>query len=249
MQNCTSQMSSIVFGGHSPIAIAITKELSALNTVHHITRNPDVELSKQLNNLDKIVLHQLPFDYDNRLDLSLTIKLVLDLNPKTIVFASRYRNQVFDVMDAFRFEIMLPIEILTQVSSNLSQSDLKSVVFLTSPAGSKVVRNQEIYYHTNKAALEQIVRYFSLHMGGVRVNGVSPGSFVMKPRSEEFYKSNPELMNKIKEFIPTSDFVHVHDISKLVKFLTSDESKQINGQIIGIDGGYRNWEESSYLLQ
>lgn len=249
MRNCTSQMSSIVFGGHSPIAIAITNELSAVNTVHHITRNPDVELSKQLNNLDKIVLHQLPFDHDNRLDLSQSIKLVLDLNPKTIVFASRYRNQVFDVMDAFRFELMLPIEILTQVNSNLAQSDLKSVVFLTSPAGSKVVRNQEIYYHTNKAALEQIVRYYSLHMGGVRVNGVSPGSFVMKSRSEEFYKSNPELTNKIKEFIPTRDFVHVHDISRLVKFLTSDESKQINGQIIGIDGGYRNWEESSYLLQ
>ena len=242
-------MSSIVFGGHSPIAIAITNELSATDTVYHVTRNPDAELSKELKNSDKVELYKLPFDHDSRFDLSHTIELVLELNPKTIVFASRYRNTVFDAVDAFRFELILPIEILKQVKDNLAQSNLKSVVFLTSPAGSKVVRNQEIYYHTNKAALEQIVRYYSLHMRGVRINGVSPGSFVMKSRSEEFYKSNPELTHKIREFIPTGDFVHVHDIAKLVKFLTSDDSKQINGQIIGIDGGYRNWEESSYLLQ
>jgi NAD(P)-dependent dehydrogenase (short-subunit alcohol dehydrogenase family) len=241
-------MTSLVFGGHSPIAISISKVLSKVSKVYHLSRSIDAELRKSFDSNENIELIEMSTDKNNHLLLSEFVDLAYHLNPQNIIFATRYRNSPYNPLHAYELEVMMPAELLTSYSKRKSDCALQSVVILGSPAGTKIIADQNVYYHANKAGLEQVIRFFSVNLEGVRVNGVLPGGFVIKARSQTFYQEHEDLRVAIENFLPNKTFVQVEDIAALVNFLCSNSSKQVNGQLIGVDGGYRNWEESAYLL-
>ena len=241
-------MTCIVIGGHSPIGIAITKKLSHNSKIYHFSRDIDKDLIAAFHSNDNIELMKLPINDKINVIIPDLIDVVLGLNPSQIIFATRFRGNEKDYVAAYELEVVLPAELLNSYRIQKNESSLESVVFLGSPAGTKIVPDQNIYYHTNKASLEQVVRFFAVKLHGVRVNAVLPGGFVAKERSQEFYNTHTEFRNAIESFIPTRNFIQLDDIANVVSFLISDSSKQVNGQMISVDGGYRNWEESAHLI-
>lgn len=65
------------------------------------------------------------------------------------------------------------------------------------------------------------------------VNAVAPG--YIQTKMTDVLKD--EIKESIKEQIPLGKLGEAKDVANLVKFLASDESSYITGQVIHVDGG------------
>ena len=158
----------------------------------------------------------------------------------------RYRSQTSNPLKQYEVEVYTPYEIIEALTSRNRSKQLAIVIF-TSPASHHVVGDQDFQYHASKAALSQLVRFGSVHFpaNNLRINGVSPGSFIFKQRAAEFYAKNPEIVARANNLIPLSRMGTVSEIASVAAFLLADTSSYMNGQILEIDGGLSNFDQAS----
>lgn len=98
-------------------------------------------------------------------------------------------------------------------------------------------RNSEIYGAT-KAGINQMTRYFSVHLAkkNILVNSVSPGGI--------FNNTSPQSKLFIKKYCqknPMKRMASVDEISDFILFMSSDKCSYLNGQNIILDGGMSAW--------
>ena len=117
----------------------------------------------------------------------------------------------------------------------------------TSPGSHHVLGDQDFQYHASKAALSQLVRFGSVRFASknLRVNGVSPGSFIFKQRAADFYAKNPGVVARANRLIPLARMGSVDEIASVASFLLSEKSSYMNGQILKVDGGSAGIEIST----
>ena len=88
-----------------------------------------------------------------------------------------------------------------------------------------------------KAALESLVRYMAVELGGngIRVHAVSPGPILTRAASgiDHF----DELMRDAAQKSPLGRPVRLEEIASLSTFLCSDAASGMTGQTIYVDGG------------
>lgn len=114
----------------------------------------------------------------------------------------------------------------------------RSIVVIGSVAGRMIINTQPIGYHAAKAALEQMVKFWAVHLGklGIRVNMVSPHA-VLKEESADFYLNYAKLMDLYKKIIPLGRMGTAKEVVNVVDFLCSSQASYITGQNIIVDGG------------
>lgn len=240
-------MSFIVTGGHSPIAIAISRELSKRSKVFHLSRSTDSSLLRETQEYGNIILEE--WDLGQTSDCLTKLKAKLDTEKiEGMVFAHRYREAEQDSLDQFIVEVQTPHSMI-KFYSGYEANEGGSIVLITSPAAQYILPDQSFDYHASKAAITQLIRYAAINYVGAgnRFNGVSPGAFISKERSRGYYETHPERLNAIKEFVPLKRMGNVSEIASVVSFLCSEDSSYVNGEIINIDGGYTNMEPSFLL--
>jgi NAD(P)-dependent dehydrogenase (short-subunit alcohol dehydrogenase family) len=240
-------MAFIVTGGHSPIAIAISKRLSSKSTVFHISNQIDIELQATFSEHGDVVLEN--WDLGQTIEcLEKFKKLLSDSSIEGVIFAHRYRSEIGDATKQFITEVETPYQLIKYYCNNYS-GQFGSVVVFTSPAADSIVPDQDFYYHASKAALSQLVKFAAIKFKDkrVRTNGVRPGAFIEKERSRKYYSENLERLEDIKGFIPLGRMGSLDEIADVVNYLCSPQSSYVNGVIINIDGGYSNME-SSFIL-
>ena len=120
-----------------------------------------------------------------------------------------------------------------------------SIIFIGSVTGKRPFRNKSAYA-ASKLGLVGLMRTLALELGthGIRVNLISPG-FVAGPRldgvievvAETEKTSVEEARKKMREMIPTDNFVSPENIAEGVLFLASDRSAGITGDDLNISGG------------
>ena len=104
---------------------------------------------------------------------------------------------------------------------------------------SSVVGEQGNYgqanYATTKSGMFGFTRTIALELARTQstANCVTPG-FTQTPMLE---KVPEEVRSKILDRIPLGRFATVDDVAGLVRFLASEESSYMTGQVIGINGG------------
>lgn len=88
-----------------------------------------------------------------------------------------------------------------------------------------------------KAALESMVHYMAVELGGknIRIHAVSPGPIMTRAASgiAEF----DSLLATAKAKAPLQRLVHQEEVAQLCAFLCSDASSGMTGQTIFVDGG------------
>jgi 3-oxoacyl-[acyl-carrier protein] reductase len=238
---------ALVYGGRSPIALALCRQLSESGQeVHLITRNRDEALVKLASNHNCKHVHEC--DLENQ---ESSIALALEIDKKTggleaIAFVHRYRSQTSNPIKQYEVEVYTPFKIIESMAGQ-SRDKQCAVVVTTSPAGRTVVGDQDFQYHASKAALSQLVRFGSVRFSAnnLRINGVSPGSFIFKERAAEYYSKNPEVVANANKLIPLSRMGTVTEIANVALFLLSEKSSYLNGQILEIDGGLSNLDQAS----
>lgn len=94
-------------------------------------------------------------------------------------------------------------------------------------------KSSEIYGAT-KAGIIQLTKYFANYMSNsnVNVNCISPGG-VRNPKTQ-----TKQFVKRYSKNIPSKRMGEASEISNLIYYLLSDDSKYINGENIIIDGGY-----------
>jgi 3-oxoacyl-[acyl-carrier protein] reductase len=238
---------ALVYGGRSPIALALCRQLSESGQeVHLITRNRDETLVKLASNHNCKHVHEC--DLENQ---ESSIALALEIDKKAggleaIAFVHRYRSQTSNPIKQYEVEVYTPFKIIESMAGQ-SRDKQCAVVVTTSPAGRTVVGDQDFQYHASKAALSQLVRFGSVRFSAnnLRINGVSPGSFIFKERAAEYYSKNPEVVANANKLIPLSRMGTVTEIANVALFLLSEKSSYLNGQILEIDGGLSNLDQAS----
>lgn len=245
MNNSISRGNCVVFGGHSPIALSISKKLSTHYKVTHITRNVDSEISKiqstSLSLREFNIQNALPKDLEKVLD-------VLNLNSAdTLIFCHRFRGTL-DLEQSFVTEVVNPFK-LSERWLESSLGSKKNLIFFTSPAHFKTLSDQDVAYHINKSAIAKLVSYLAVTYAQQNINvfGISPGSFVEKQRSKSFYESNQDLYRKITDKIPRRKFVKSDEIAEIIDLLCTNNFGLLSGSIFELDNLSRFVEFSSVL--
>lgn len=234
---------NLVFGGHSPIGIEISRALSKYGRTIHVSRSIDQVLATAFQGLDIECLELQKFkpEYIDRIHETLK-----SVRVKNVVFSHRVNlSENPSMSDFLTVEVFFPYEIIDFLVQNQLLVADSNIIFMTSPAAQQVLDDQPIGYHLSKASINQLVRYLSIKIGATtKVNAVAPGSFVLKKRNEEYFKRNHLYTSAISEFIPTGSIPRIEDLVAVIQFLISEKNKIINGQVIDLSGGYLNLETS-----
>ena len=90
-------------------------------------------------------------------------------------------------------------------------------------------------YEMSKAALSMATRSLAFHATKqcIRINAVAPGAIEVE-RSKQDPKWDKAFVDRL---IPMQHVGDVSEVADVVKFLLTDESRYVTGQIIYVDGG------------
>ena len=149
-----------------------------------------------------------------------------------VLYTSDKIKNIFDV------NVFASIELIRIFSKKKHSEDMSSIVLLSSVMGI-LGQSGKVGYCASKAALLGLVKSSALELAKrkIRVNAILPG-IVNTPMSERLFTDLDELnISRIKEMHPLG-FGEVSDIVPAIKFLLSDDSRWMTGQILIIDGGY-----------
>ena len=140
-----------------------------------------------------------------------------------------------DINDMLRVNISATIKTCQTVIPYMISKRKGSIINFSSIAASRGNRGQTVYAGT-KGFIESFSRSLASEVGsrGVRVNCIAPGPIEAGSLKSLMSYANDEIKNSIL----SKRLGTPADVASLVKFLCSDESEFINGQVIHIDGGF-----------
>ncbi|MBN9520379.1 SDR family oxidoreductase [bacterium] len=156
----------------------------------------------------------------------------------SLVFLQRYRGKD----DPWAGELAVSMTgtkvLIDGLASAFAAGGDRSICVVTSSMSSFVARGQSLAYHTSKAALKQMARFYAVKLGpqGIRVNVVSPCTFV-KPESAAYYGGQKELQAMYAKITPLGRMGTAADVAEAVAFLCGPKAAFITGQDLAVDGG------------
>jgi NAD(P)-dependent dehydrogenase (short-subunit alcohol dehydrogenase family) len=156
----------------------------------------------------------------------------------SLVFLQRYRGKGDSWAGEMTVAMTATKVLIEGLVPALAADGDRSVCIVTSNASTFVARNQTLAYHTSKAALKQMARFYAVKLGaqGVRVNVVSPCTFV-KPESAAYYAGQAALQKMYAQITPVGRMGTAREVAEAVAFLCGPKASFITGQDLAVDGG------------
>ena len=218
----------LLIGGSSGIGLASAKLLIESHEVYIASRSSD-----SLTGLD---IHHLPFDVTTN-DLS-TLDLPAELSG--LVYCPGSINlRPFKGLKPEAFEADFQINVMGFVKSLqavLPKLTTNSSVVLYSTVAVKVGMPFHASVAASKGALEGLGKSLAAELAPkTRVNVIAP-SITNTPLADRFL-NNEVKMEKSAQRHPLKRVGQADDIAALTRFLLSDDSSWMTGQILGLDGG------------
>ena len=120
----------------------------------------------------------------------------------------------------------------------IEQQSSGRILFMSSVTGHQAHPNLAAYGMT-KAALEMLAKSLAVDLAqhGITVNAIAPGA-TMTESTNSLDANYVETWNKLT---PTGQICSTSDIANAALFLLADNSRQITGQSLVIDGGWTSY--------
>lgn len=155
-----------------------------------------------------------------------------------LVFVQRYRGQGDPWAGEIETSLTATKSMIEAAVSVFDDAPDHGIVIVGSVISGLVAGDQPVSYHLAKAGMRHLVRYYAVALGprGVRVNGVSPCTFV-KEESKDFYMRNQALRDLYQKLTPLGRMGTAEEIAQVIAFLCSPKASFVTGQDIVVDGG------------
>ena len=159
-------------------------------------------------------------------------------DPNYLVFCQRYRGNEDPWTGEIEVSLSLTRAVIELMQDRFEAAGDKAIVMVSSVFGDFVGEGQGVSYHVGKAGINQLMRYYAVNLGrkGIRVNAVTPFTF-LKEESRDFYLKNEPLHDLYAKITPLGRMGTSADSAQVIAFLCSPQSGFINGQNIYVDGG------------
>jgi len=145
------------------------------------------------------------------------------------------RIEPTDFVLDFRLQVEGAIRVIQSVLPNLKKSDLSSIV-LFSTVAVQTGYNFHSKVSTSKGAIEGLTRALAAEFAPkIRVNAIAP-SLIDTKLAEKLLNTEKKIEAN-NERHPLKRIGSPNDIAEMAKFLLSDKSSWITGQILKVDGG------------
>ncbi|MBA1338289.1 MAG: short-chain alcohol dehydrogenase family [Pelagibacterales bacterium] len=139
-----------------------------------------------------------------------------------------------DFMQSFNLNLISAVEIIRANYENL-KINKGSIVLFSTVAVRKGFTNHSIVSSAKGAVEGLTLALAAEYAPNIRVNCIAPS--LTKSKISEFLLKNEKIADGIAKMHPLKRIGEGSDSSSLAKFLLSNESTWITGQILGVDGG------------
>ena len=141
-----------------------------------------------------------------------------------------------DLISLFEANVVYVSESLKALHSKKTLSNPCRAVILSS-VWQEVSRPEKFAYSVSKSAISGLVRSVAVDMAadGFSINAVLPG-VVDSPMAHA--QLTPSSIEGLRNQTPGGELVSGQNVSSLVSFLLSSDSKGINGQSLTVDNGW-----------
>ncbi len=220
----------LLIGGSYGIGLAIAKELQYENKVFVASRTNEA--------ISDMNVTHIPFDAATDVLDTAVLPEVIDgfvYCPGSINLRP-FRGLKPEAFESdLQINFISMIKVLQSVLPNLSAANQSSVVLFSS-----VAAGIGMPFHTSVAAAKGAIEGFAKALAAeyapkIRVNVIAP-SLTDTPLAEKFL-SNEEKKEKSAQRHPLKRVGTAKDMAKTAKFLLSEDSSWISGQIFHVDGG------------
>ena len=231
----------LIFGATGSVGSSLTKLVKESSMDAHLIGKNDDEISNLKDQTgfsysiadvtDQNFIETIDKDLDG-LEISGIAYCVgsIDLKPLNLVSKKDY-------LKSFELNLFPIVEIIKKFKDNLKKNK-SSVVLFSTIAVKQGFPNHSIISPV-KASLEGLTVSLAAELApNVRVNCIAPS--LSKSKMAGKILSNPKIAEGIAKQHPLKRVGEGNDSAALAKFLLSDESSWITGQIIGVDGGRSN---------
>ena len=231
----------LIFGATGAVGSALANLLKSDSIEAHLIGKNEEEISRLSDEtgfkcsvadvLEENFVEKVQKDIEGD-DISGVAYCVGSINFKPINLITRK-----DMLDCFSLNLFPIYDIIKKFQQNLKKNK-GSVVLFSTVAVKQGFPNHSIISPV-KASLEGLTVSLASEMApSIRINCIAPSLSNSKMASKVL--KNPKIAEGIAKQHPLKRLGEGKDLASLAKFLLSDESSWITGQIIGVDGGRSN---------
>ncbi|KAJ3981446.1 hypothetical protein F5890DRAFT_539038 [Lentinula detonsa] len=137
----------------------------------------------------------------------------------------------------FNFNVKAPLFLVKAAADVMTRPGGRIIFLSTSLTAASTLLPNALCYVASKGAVEQITRVLAKDLGtqGFTVNTIAPGPV----NTALFRAGTPQhVIDSIAAQIPNHRIAEPDDIAPIVAFLASPAAQWVNGQILGVNGGY-----------
>jgi NAD(P)-dependent dehydrogenase (short-subunit alcohol dehydrogenase family) len=220
----------VIIGGSSGIGKTLVEQLDIQHRVY-ATYN-----QHELSSSDTSTYHYLNV-LDEQLDFSFVPEIVdhLVFCPGSILLKPFNRIQISDFEQDYKLNVLGAIKCIQAILPNLKKSSHASIVLFSTIAVQMGMPFHSIV-SSSKGAIEGLTKALAAEFAPtIRVNCVAP-SLVNTPLASSLLNTEEKILAS-KNRHPLRKIGETQDIASMVKFLLSDDSGWITGQVFHVDGG------------
>ena len=231
-------MKKLILGATGSIGSSLAKKIVADGGEVHLVGREETALSalaSELNstfttcdvleeNFSEKIVNDLKDDPINGLAFCVGS---IDLKPLKLTKKS-------DFMQSFNLNLISATEVIKSLADNLKKNK-GSIVLFSTVAVKQGFPNHAIV-SSAKGAIEGLTLALAAELApNVRINCIAPS--LTNSKISNFLLKNEKMAESIAKMHPLKRIGEGSDSASVAKFLLSDESSWITGQILGIDGG------------
>ena len=233
-----SFVKKIILGATGSIGSSLAKSLVKIGDEVHLVGRDEASISSLANELNS------SFTTCDMLEENFADKILSDLGETPINGLAYCVGSIdlkplkltkkSDFMQSFNLNLVSAVEIIKALADNLKQNK-GSVVLFSTVAVKQGFPNHAIV-SSAKGAVEGLTLALAAEFApNIRVNCIAPS--LTKSKISEFILKNEKMAESIAKMHPLKRVGEGSDSSSVAKFLLSEESSWITGQIFGVDGG------------
>ena len=234
-------MKKVILGATGSIGSSLAKKLIESGDQVHLVGRDEASISSLANELNSsyTTCDVLEENFSDKIlnDLGETPVNGLAFCVGSIDLKPLKLTKRSDFMQSFNLNLISATETIKAMAENLKKNK-GSIVFFSTVAAKQGFPNHGIISPV-KASLEGLTISLAAEFSpNVRVNCIAPSMSNSKMASKIL--KNPKIAEGIAKMHPLKRLGEGKDSAALAKFLLSDDSSWITGQIMGVDGGRSN---------